>query len=76
MLNEQCLFSDGEEGKRLWEAGIVLSRFLAENPELLKGKSVLEVGSGCGVAGISAAKLCKPARVVLTDYTEEVLDLL
>lgn len=34
-----------------------LCRRLAEKPELISGKRVLEIGSGCGLCGILAAKL-------------------
>jgi predicted nicotinamide N-methyase len=44
----------------LWPGGLGLTRFLLEDSRavpLLRGKSVLEVGSGCGSASIAAAAL-------------------
>lgn len=39
-----------------WASGLVLARFLAENPHWVAGKRVLDFGSGSGVAAIAAAK--------------------
>ena len=39
-----------------WASGLVLARWLAERPEWVRGKRVLDFGAGSGVAGIAAAK--------------------
>jgi predicted nicotinamide N-methyase len=39
-----------------WASGLALARFLAEHPEWVEGKRVLDFGAGSGVAGIAAAK--------------------
>jgi len=39
-----------------WASGLVLARWLAANPEWVRGKRVLDFGSGSGVAAIAAAK--------------------
>jgi predicted nicotinamide N-methyase len=39
-----------------WASGLALARFLAENPEWVAGKRVLDFGAGSGVAGIAAVK--------------------
>ena len=62
---------------RVWEAGIVLARWLARGegsgaPQL-RGRRVLDVGAGTGVAGLAAAAL--GADVTLSD-AEEALPLL
>ena len=38
-----------------WGSGLALARYLLANPSAVAGKSVLDVGSGSGVAGIAAA---------------------
>ncbi len=56
---------------RLWEAAIVLSRFmvtLAPAP----GTTVLELGAGLGAPGLTAAAL--GCSVTLSDYEEMILD--
>ena len=39
-----------------WASGLVLARWLAERPEWVLGKRVLDFGAGSGVAAIAAAK--------------------
>lgn len=39
-----------------WASGLVLARWLAERPQWVRGKRVLDFGAGSGVAAIAAAK--------------------
>lgn len=39
-----------------WASGLVLARWLAQNPEWVRNKRVLDFGTGSGVAAIAAAK--------------------
>lgn len=39
-----------------WASGLALARYLAERPQWVEGKRVLDFGAGSGVAGIAAAK--------------------
>jgi predicted nicotinamide N-methyase len=39
-----------------WASGLALARFLAEQPQWVKGKRILDFGAGSGVAGIAAMK--------------------
>ena len=39
-----------------WASGLALARFLAEQPQWVKGKRVLDFGTGSGVAAIAAAR--------------------
>ena len=45
-----------------WPGGQGLARFLLEHPDIVKGKSVLNIGSGCALESIAAVK--SGARVV------------
>jgi len=56
---------------RLWEAAIVLSRFMV-NLSPAPGTSVLELGAGLGAPGLAAAAL--GCSVTLSDYEEMILD--
>jgi len=58
---------------RLWEAGTCLAEYLIENPTIVDGKALIELGSGCGATGLAIAACCNPAKVHLTDYTESCL---
>eukprot|EP00536_Pseudo-nitzschia_multiseries_P001968 jgi/Psemu1/301130/fgenesh1_kg.26_\ len=54
---------------RLWEAGNCLAEFFIENPSIIAGKALIELGSGCGATGLAIAACCQPSKVHLTDYT-------
>lgn len=80
----QLQFSQDPNSKHLgttvWDASMVLVKFLEKNcrkgrfcPSKLKGKRVIELGAGCGVAGFGMALL--GCDVVSTDQVE-VLPLL
>jgi len=55
-----------ETSGSIWHAAISLAASLLQEPELLRGKNVLELGAGCGVVGIIAAAL-GANRVYITD---------
>ena len=44
-------------GYVMWPSAVVLSRWLVSNPTELRGKTVLELGAGCGLTGLVAAKI-------------------
>ncbi len=50
----------------VWSGGAVLARHLAEHPELVANRAVLDLGSGCGIVAIAAA-LAGAAKVYATD---------
>ncbi|MGE8406312.1 MAG: class I SAM-dependent methyltransferase [Pseudomonas sp.] len=39
-----------------WASGLAMARYLAERPEWVEGKRVLDFGAGSGIAGIAAKK--------------------
>ena len=47
----------GDTGVVVWDAAIVLSKYLETIRDQLRGKCVLELGSGTGAVGICAAAL-------------------
>lgn len=58
-------------GTLIWSAGVRLSQHIVKNrTQELKGARVLDLGSGTGIVGISAA--CLGAHVMLTD-TRDIL---
>jgi predicted nicotinamide N-methyase len=50
----------------LWPAATGLAEYLAENPELVRGKRVLELGAGLGLPSLVSAHL--GGDVLATDY--------
>jgi len=61
-------------GHKVWPAAYVLARWIWDNPQLFQGKSVLEVGSGPGLAGIVAAEFA--SEVISTDFIPTILKML
>ena len=59
-------------GLALWISSQILSGYLSENPQLVRGKRVLELGAGLGLCGIVAHHL-GAKHVIATDGDTEVL---
>jgi predicted nicotinamide N-methyase len=55
-----------------WAAGVGIARVILDDPSLVRGKSVLDVGAGGGIASIAAA-YAGAARVVANDLDEWAL---
>ncbi|XP_054737586.1 electron transfer flavoprotein beta subunit lysine methyltransferase-like [Anastrepha obliqua] len=53
-----------------WPGGQAISRFILDNPSLVTGKSVLDVGSGCGASAVAA--LMHNAKYVVANDIDEV----
>src|SRR5262245_28327329 len=39
-----------------WPGGQALARYILDRPEIVRGRTVLDFASGCGIAGIAAAR--------------------
>ncbi|MEW5315328.1 MAG: hypothetical protein WDW38_006768 [Sanguina aurantia] len=59
-------------GAKVWQVCHNLCREMTKYPEMVAGHRVLEIGAGCGVCGILAAKL-GASEAVLSDHEEPVL---
>jgi predicted nicotinamide N-methyase len=57
----------------VWPAAQMLARFIGEKPEKFKNRKVLDLGCGCGVAGIAAAKA--GARAIANDIDPVALEI-
>jgi len=56
----------------VWDAAIIQSRWIFENRDIFAGKRVLELGSGVGLPGLTAAYFA--LEVVLSDHIPELVD--
>ena len=56
----------------LWHGGAALAARVFERPELVRGKRVIDLGCGLGIAGIAAA-MCGAKEVVMSDREERAL---
>lgn len=58
---------------RPWPSGIALASYILENPHLVAGKRILELGAGVGLPSLAAA-LCGATEVVVTDREPLAID--
>lgn len=79
MKNADNPFADTERpdqdttGLSIWSASLVMARWMQAKRNLWKDKTVLELGSGCGVPGLAVAR-CSPRRVYLTDLNPQTVE--
>eukprot|EP01084_Bolivina_argentea_P217593 369413_1 len=65
-----------QSGHYVWPASVSLAKFMVKCWESLPRGPVVELGTGVGVAGITAAQLTAPRYpVVLTDHDQSVLEV-
>ena len=76
LVESRELISDGTTGLRTWAAGKFLFYWLQSRPQLLRDKSVLELGCGTGFTGISLLNCDELSfkSLTLTDHHDKVLE--
>mmetsp|Transcript_33220 Transcript_33220/g.105059 ORF Transcript_33220/g.105059 Transcript_33220/m.105059 type:complete len:254 (-) Transcript_33220:15-776(-) len=57
----------GVLGAVVWDCGEAMARFLVAEPALVRGRAVLDLGTGTGVAGVAAAALAGAGLTLLSD---------
>ena len=62
---------EGDTGLVVWDAAIVLAKYLEINTDMVRDKEVVELGSGTGAVGLCAGVL-GAKQVILTDQEELV----
>eukprot|EP00054_Salpingoeca_dolichothecata_P018636 m.114719 g.114719 ORF g.114719 m.114719 type:complete len:349 (+) comp22947_c0_seq4:3-1049(+) len=70
-IRELCI-ATGALGCAIWDGGVILARFIFENRHMFANQTVLELGSGCALPGIVAARVA--THVSMTDYVNQVID--
>lgn len=74
MISDIALFPHELEGLRLWDSDIVLARFAILESERFRGKDVVVLKAGVGVAGIALKKWTDCKEVVMCDTRDEVVN--
>merc|ERR1712192_71555 len=81
MGEREFVFDDVRQKVLGWQLGACdiawndfMGWFVVRHPDLFRGKSVMEVGSGCGIIGLVAAHFAD--SVLLTDGDEAELPLI
>ena len=54
----------------VWQSSITLSNYLLYNPQIVRGKNVIELGAGSGLPSL-VTNLLSTESVVCTDYPEQ-----
>ncbi len=58
-----------------WPGGQVLARYLLDHPQVVRGRRVLDFGSGCAIEGVAAAKSGAQVRCADVDALAGVFAL-
>lgn len=72
--NRSLLSAGGTTGLRTWEAALHLGQFLCQNPSIVAGKHVLELGAGTGYLSILCVKFLQVAHVIASDGSDDVVN--
>ncbi|KAF7560631.1 hypothetical protein G7046_g3491 [Stylonectria norvegica] len=74
LLEHRALISAaGTTGLRTWEAALHLGNWLFENPYIVRGKRILELGAGTGYLSILCAGYLGAEHVIASDGSERVI---
>ncbi|CAK7226430.1 hypothetical protein SBRCBS47491_006229 [Sporothrix bragantina] len=74
--NRATIAAGGTTGIRTWEAAMHLGQYLCQQPDLVQGKRVLELGAGTGYVAVLCAKFLGTISCVATDGSPEVINSL
>jgi len=69
----RAILSDPPYWTLCWASGQAMAWHILQNPDTVKGKRVLDFGSGSGVAGIAAA-MAGALKVIACDLDDDALD--
>lgn len=61
-------------GQIVWPASVLLCWFIFQHHHVLEGRTVLELGAGCGLAGFFACRYA--SQVMITDGNDVVMRLI
>eukprot|EP01101_Sappina_pedata_P013733 TRINITY_DN9991_c0_g1_i1.p1 TRINITY_DN9991_c0_g1~~TRINITY_DN9991_c0_g1_i1.p1 ORF type:complete len:350 (+),score=121.01 TRINITY_DN9991_c0_g1_i1:1-1050(+) len=59
---------------KVWDSSVILSRWLYANKDVINGRRVLEVGSGCGLSGLMASHFA--SETTLSDLLPSISDMI
>ncbi|XP_051790080.1 protein-lysine N-methyltransferase EEF2KMT isoform X2 [Erpetoichthys calabaricus] len=73
LIENQAVISEGTTGLVTWEAALCLAEWAMEHTDIFQGRSILELGSGMGLTGITVCKMCRPHKYIFSDCHPNVL---
>lgn len=72
--NRNLIAAGGTTGLRTWEAALQLGQYLCQNPSLVAGKRILELGTGTGYPSILCVKHLRAAHAIASDGSDDVIN--
>ncbi|XP_034449764.1 protein-lysine N-methyltransferase EEF2KMT [Hippoglossus hippoglossus] len=76
LLENVALISEGTTGLVTWESALYLAEWALDHQQAFTGRTVLELGSGVGLTGITICRSCSPNRYFFSDCHPSVLQKL
>mmetsp|Transcript_309 Transcript_309/g.392 ORF Transcript_309/g.392 Transcript_309/m.392 type:complete len:410 (+) Transcript_309:174-1403(+) len=61
-------------GAVIWAASLILSQWIIQLKDDFIGKTVVELGAGCGLPGLTAYKHTKASNIYITDLMSKTFD--
>lgn len=75
LLESRSLISaSGTTGLRTWEAALHLGEYLCANPQIVRGRRILELGAGTGYLAILCGKFLGADHVIASDGSDDVIN--
>jgi predicted nicotinamide N-methyase len=71
--NRSLISAAGTTGLRTWEAALHLGQLLCQDPSIVSGKRILELGAGTGYLSILCVKYLQSAHVIASDGSDDVI---
>jgi predicted nicotinamide N-methyase len=72
-ISDLDIFPHELEGLRLWDIDVIVARYVILESDRFKGRDVLVVKSGVGLAGVALGKWTEAKSITLCDVREEVV---
>ncbi|KAM6483637.1 putative methyltransferase-domain-containing protein [Trichoderma sp. SZMC 28011] len=72
--NRSLVAAGGTTGLRTWEAALHLGQLLCQDPSIVSGKRVLELGTGTGYLAILCIKYLGSTHVIASDGSDDVIN--
>ncbi|KAK2832970.1 hypothetical protein Q5P01_016859 [Channa striata] len=76
LLENVALISEGTTGLVTWEAALYLAEWALDHQQVFTCRTVLELGSGVGLTGITICLSCSPKKFIFSDFHTTVLQKL
>jgi predicted nicotinamide N-methyase len=72
--NRNLIAAGGTTGHRTWEAALQLGQYLCQNPNIVAGRRILELGAGTGYPSILCAKHLQAEHAIASDGSDDVIN--